>query len=302
MKNKKITITNIIILATVLIVSLFAFIPFQRSDKHNVAWMKQVDDNTKIVEMSIPGTHDSGATHSLFDVAGKCQDLSIKSQLNIGVRFFDIRLQLVNDDLNVVHSYVDQKLKFDKVLNDFTSYIKENDSEFLIVSIKKDESDKNSTLSFKDVLMDKLNDNNDVICFENKLPETLKDARGKIYILSRYDLEIGIPAYAGWADSATFELNDLYVQDNYCIDDINVKKEDILNTLNYSKNNTDKLVLNFTSCYLDNAFPPTYAGTAARLINPWFYDVIDNDDKLGIIVADFITLELAKSIYMRNIA
>ena len=301
MKNRKITITSLIILASVLIVSLFAFIPFQRSDKHNVAWMKQVDDNTKIVEMSIPGTHDSGATHSLFDVSAKCQDLSIKSQLNIGVRFFDIRLQLVNDDLNVVHSYVDQKLKFDKVLKDFTSYIKENDSEFLIVSIKKDESDKNSTMNFKDVLMDKLNDNNDVICFEKKLPETLKDARGKIYILSRYDLEIGIPAYAGWADSATFELDDLYVQDNYCIDDINVKKEDILNTLNYSKNNADKLVLNFTSCYLDNEFPPTYAGKAARLINPWLIKQIDNNDKLGIIVADFITLELAQSIYMRNI-
>ena len=99
-----------------------------------------------------------------------------------------------------------------------------------------------------------------------------------------------------------FILNDLYVQDNYCINDIDVKKQDILNTIKYSKTNTDKLVLNFTSCYLDNAFPPTYAGTAARLINPWFYDVIDNDDKLGIIVADFITLELAKSIYMRNIA
>ena len=302
MKNKKITITSLIILASVLIVSLFAFIPFQRSDRHNVAWMKQVDDNTKIAEMSIPGTHDSGATHSLFDVAGKCQDLSIKSQLNIGVRFFDIRLQLVNDNLNIVHSFVDQKLKFDTVLNDFTSYIKENNSEFLIISLKEDADDKNSTISFEDKLIESLSKHKDVISFDNSLPETIKDARGKIFILSRCNIDIGIPAYFGWADSTSFELNNLYVQDNYCINDIDVKKQDILNTIKYSKTNTDKLVLNFTSCYLDNAFPPSYAGTAARLINPWFYDVIDNDDKLGIIVADFITLELAKSIYMRNIA
>jgi hypothetical protein len=59
--------------------------------------------------------------------------------------------------------------------------------------------------------------------------------------------------------------------------------------------------LNFTSCYLDPAFPPTYAGTAALEINPWFLNVIsDNNDKLGIVVADFITEELAKAIYMRN--
>ena len=182
MKNKKITITSLIILASILIISLFAFIPFQRSEKHNVPWMKQVDDNIKIVDMSIPGTHDSGATHSLFDVAGKCQDLSIKSQLNIGVRFFDIRLQLVHNDLNIVHSFVDQKLKFDSVLDDFSSYIKENNSEFLIISLKEDADVKNSTVSFEEKLIETLNQHNDVICFDNTLPETLKDARGKIFI------------------------------------------------------------------------------------------------------------------------
>ena len=73
--------------------------------------------------MSIPGTHDSGATHSIFDVAGKCQDLDIETQLEIGVRFFDIRLQQVNDKFNVVHSFVDQGLTFDNVLKDLNSFL-----------------------------------------------------------------------------------------------------------------------------------------------------------------------------------
>ena len=51
-----------------------------------------------------------------------------------------------------------------------------------------------------------------------------------------------------------------------CIN-IDIKKQDILSTIKYSKENNDKLVLNFTSCYLDYGFPPTYAGTSARLIN-----------------------------------
>ena len=83
-------------------------------------WLSKVNDSKLITEMSIPGTHDSGATHSFFDVAGKCQDLSIKTQLKIGVRFFDIRLQQVNNKLNVVHSFVDQKTKFENV---FTSFL-----------------------------------------------------------------------------------------------------------------------------------------------------------------------------------
>ena len=63
------------------------------------------------------------------------------------------------------------------------------------------------------------------------------------------------------------------------------------------------MVLNFTSCYLDYGFPPTYAGTSARLINPWLKEQIkDTNDNLGIIVADFIDKELAESIYKRNLA
>ena len=80
-----------------------------------------------------------------------------------------------------------------------------------------------------------------------------------------------------------------------------MKKKDIESTINFSKDNKDKLVLNFTSCYLNNAFPPTYAGTAALTINPWLINKINNNkDTLGIIVADFINKELAESIYMRN--
>lgn len=289
-------------LVSILIITIFALIPFQRGKNNVDPWMKKVNDDTKIVNMSIPGTHDSGATHSIFDVSGKCQDLSIQSQLNIGVRFFDIRLQLVNDEFKIVHSFVDQKLKLESVLDSMDSFIKENNSEFLLVSLKKEESDKNSTLNFKEALTKKLNEYTS-FCFDASLPETLKDARGKIYVLDRYGLDVGIKAYDGWLDSTSFELNNMYIQDNYCIDNIDIKKQDIVSTINYCNKDKNKLVINFTSCYLDNDFPPTYAGTAARLINPWLKDYIDDnkDLKLGIIVSDFISKELAYSIYMKNI-
>ena len=112
---------------------------------------------------------------------------------------------------------------------------------------------------------------------------------------------MGINAYYGWSDSTTFVLDNLYIQDNYCIDEVLEKQEDIIKTLNYSKDNNDKLVLNFTSCYLDNAFPPSYAGTPANTINPWIINYLEDfNGDTGIIITDFITKNLAESIYMRN--
>ena len=299
--TKKKRITSLIIIISIVIISFFALKPIERNYETK-DWMKEVNDNTLITELSIPGTHDSGATHSIFDVAGKCQDTSINTQLKIGVRFFDLRLQLVKDKFQIVHSFVDQNLRFKNVMEDIYHFIKEYNTEFIIISIKEEASSKKSTLGFEEALLKELKEFEDIISYDD-IPKTLKEARGKIYILSRYsNSSIGKEAYNGWQDSTTFTLNDMYIQDNYCISDIEVKKQDIINTINYSKINTNELVLNFTSCYLDNAFPPTYAGTAALHINPWLENYLKKEQgNLGIVITDFITYELSEIIYMRNI-
>lgn len=296
----KIKRKGIIFLIGVLIISLFSMIPLNTYSKKDVMpWMSYIHDDTKISDISIPGTHDSGATHSIFDVSGKCQDLSIKQQLRVGVRFFDLRLQLVNDEFKIVHSFVDQRLSFKKVMKDLSNFINKNNSEFIIISLKKEASDKNSTLDFKDKLTSDLNEYKDIISFDKELPEYINDARGKIYIFDRYGLDYGIPL-SNWSDDTSFEVNNYYVQDNYCLSDLKEKQEDIIKAIDY-KNSNDSIVINFTSCYLDYGFPPTYAGSSANKINPWFYEYINESNmKLGIVVMDFMTMDLAKAIYMRN--
>ena len=294
---------SIIVIPTLLL-SLFAMMPINKSYKNDKAlWMSKVSDDTRLIDLSIPGTHDSGATHSIFDVSGKCQDITIKQQLNVGTRFFDLRLFLKNDEFRIIHGPVDQNLKFKNVIKDLANFVKENPSEFLLISIKEESSSVDSLKSFEEVLLEDLNEHSDVVSFSNELPKTVKEARGKIHILSRYDLSFGYPSYFGWRDDTSFDLDDLYVQDNYCIDTIEEKKNDIISTINVSNDvNNNYLVLNFTSCYLDVPFPPTYAGTAAREINPWFIDYINEKSnyKLGIVVSDFMSQELAESIYRRN--
>lgn len=304
MNNKNKILIFGIMIVSMIITSVFAFCSFERKyDEISVNWMSKVNDDVNITDLSIPGTHDSGALHSIADVAGKCQDMSISSQLKIGVRFFDLRLQLVNNEFKIVHSFVDQDLKFQTVVEDLYSFIKKYDSEFLIISIKEESSSVNSTLSFEEALIKELKIYENVFMInDTTLPKKVGMARSKIYILSRFYGEIGIPAYYGWMDDTSFELNDLYIQDNYNISDIDEKKNDILNTIAYARNNQNKLVINFTSCYLDHGFPPLYAGTTALSINPWLKDEIaKSDEKLGIILVDFIDEELSKAIYMRNI-
>ena len=297
--NKKMIIWFSIVTIVAVLLTLIAIVPINSKYDKKI-WMKDLGDSTIITDMSIPGTHDSGATRSIFDVAGKCQDMSIVNQLNIGVRFLDIRLQLVKDELRIVHSFVDQKLLFNKVLKDISEFVKENNSEFIIISIKEDADSKKSKVTFYDKVIEEFS-KYDNISFDDTLPTTLGEARGKIYILNRFTSnDIGIKAYHGWEDSTSFHLNSLYVQDNYCLDNVDIKKQDILNTFDYSLT-ANKLVLNFTSCYLENSFPPTYAATPAKDINKWLIEEINKKDKkLGIVIVDFITEELASAIYMVN--
>ena len=300
--SKKTLILGLCTFVCAILCALFAMLPIQTNKaNYPVSWMINLPDNAKIQSLSIPGTHDSGALHSIFDVSGKCQDLSIEEQLNVGVRFFDLRLQNVNDKMQIVHDFVDQRLDFFNVMQDMNDFLNKHPSEFLIVSIKKDADDKNATKEFEQLLLEEL------IYFENAnltttLPKNVGEARGKMFFIARYPSStIGISAHSGWLDSTTFELGDLYVQDNYCINDVETKKADVIDTLSFSKSNSEKLVLNFSSCYLDSGFPPIYALGTAKNINAWLTEYLQSfNGQTGIIVADYITAELSKSIYSRN--
>ena len=299
MKNIVNYVINIVL---ILAIAAFAVAPLESPiTNKGVRWMSSLDEDRAINELSIPGTHDSGATHSIADAAGKCQSLSIKDQLYIGVRFFDIRLQLVGDDFNIVHSFVDQDTEFDDVLSDMVDFIKENPSEFLIVSIKKDADSKRAEGDFATLLEEELREYSQ-ISTSTTLPRTVGEARGKIYIISRYENStIGVPAYHGWQDSTSFKLGELYVQDNYKVDSADVKIADIEATMAVADRCEYGLVLNYTSCYLTSGFPPTYAATPAKTINPWLLERLHIESRpQGVLVCDFMTSDLVKAIWEVN--
>lgn len=264
-------------------------------------WMKNLDDSAKINSISIPGTHDSGAIYSIADVAGKCQSLTIESQLNAGVRFLDIRLKQNGNKLALVHSFVDQKTDFETQLKIMVNFLKSNPSEFLIVSIKEDDDAVDATVSFDMAVKTELDKYASYVNFNTTLPTTIGEARGKIHIVSRFYSSFGVSAYSGWRDSTSFEIGSLFVQDHYELDGYQRKKDEIQNALAKAKSQTYSLVINFASGYQSDGFPPSYATTTARQINPWLAQTLkETDGCVGVILFDFITTDLAKTVYGRN--
>lgn len=249
-------------------------------------WLGQIDDNTPLRDISLPGSHDTMALYSIADLAGQCQTLSLSNQLNLGVRFLDIRLKEDHNALKAVHGFIDQKASFASIDKTVTSFLKKNPSEFIIMSIKEEADPSNSDISFEEALINSL-DSDLYLKSQREVPTYLKDIRGKILILSRYkDSTIGIPAYDGWADSTSFTLpNDIYVQDTYQITSKEQKQDEVVKCFNESGH---ALKINFLSAYRTDGFPPSYAMSAAKDINPWINKEIDKYDDRGIVLYDYI--------------
>ena len=105
------------------------------------AWMKGVADALPVCQLTIPATHDSGAL--LGGETLQTQDITIREQLEAGVRGFDIRLQACeNGKLGVYHSVQFQETYWETdVLPAFIDFLKKHPSEMLFVSLKKEGGD-----------------------------------------------------------------------------------------------------------------------------------------------------------------
>ena len=267
----------------------------QRSNNKDYSnWMSNLSDGTSLRDINMPGSHDTMALYSIGDLAGQCQSLSLEDQLNLGVRFLDIRLQQENNKLKAVHGFIDQRASFESITKTIETYIEKHSSEMIIMSIKEEYDSKNSDISFEESVKSYLT--SDIYYLDNNLPSTLGEVRGKVILLSRYsNSTIGVPAYDGWRDSCSFTLpNDIYVQDTYQITSKEQKQDEIISCFNESGH---ALKINFLSAYRTDAFPPSYAPSAANDINPWINKEISKYNDRGIVLYDFVSESNMKAFF-----
>lgn len=160
-------------------------------------WMKYVDDNKFLDELSIPGTHDSGTCSVDNDTEPqssqvKCQQDYIPTQLLEGIRYFDIRLGK-GDDPGIDHGgfYLLKKdgnfLHLSDVIGYFKTFLNENPREALIMLASRgndEATDDSVTTAFAKVMAD----NPDLFYTSSHVP-TLGEVRGKIVLLRRFGLD-----------------------------------------------------------------------------------------------------------------
>ncbi|MER7047332.1 phosphatidylinositol-specific phospholipase C [Streptomyces jumonjinensis] len=218
---------------------------------HN--WMSHLDDGLGLQDLTIPGTHESGATHGAvlpMDWA-QCQSkpFSIAKQLAAGIRYLDIRCRNFNGSLLIHHGSVYQELSFLDVINDCYDFLKTNKQETVLMRIKHeyhndDEGDDGTDAGFKARFEEVSHKFPGLFHTESSIP-TLDKARGKIVVLSNVAGLPGIP----WGDAS--------IQDHYDTDDADGKVGEVKSQFDKALKDTGKknFYINHLSCYATLASP-----------------------------------------------
>ena len=180
-------------------------------------WMKNIPDEAFLSEINIPGTHDSATRFCQYSYFSKCQDKNISEQLNMGVRFLDLRVEKIGDKLQLVHASSkcfktashQGLLLLEDVHSDCRLFLKNNPSETLILSIKRDHGDTCEN-TFDTLFRHYLNE--DFWYKENRIPQ-LFEVRGKAVFLNRFSVDTSKDFYtdyntglnfSGWPDQGKY--------------------------------------------------------------------------------------------------
>jgi hypothetical protein len=321
-----------------------------------VNWMSKLSNQEKLIDVSIPGTHDTMTYNlkqkkmydlldsmcpngvaeaitaalpslSLFGVIGgaisvgtliiefkksgaeklgKTQNFSLRTQLECGVRFVDIR---INSNLECHHGIMTCYDGLETVLNVLDEFLKENKEEFVVMRLVVDNLNSENNVKFRNILECHPNiflnkENIDI----TKL--TVNEVRGKVICLYnvkgealKYVANKGVP----YSNDA-FDIQDKYenpgVEEKY-----NLVEEKI------SKRNKEKLTLNYVSAsmksnitgaieafFKDNTTPIGYANKLNPRVERYLMNDknIQNQKNVGNVIFDFVGSDLSWAVIKHN--
>lgn len=208
-------------------------------------WMSKLDENTKICDVNLPGSHDSAAISSIRHTPWACHQHSITDQLNGGVRMLDVRIKVKGTsspfDFVTCHGTFEfysgnnEYQSLVSLLEECKGFLTTNGSESIVMSLKID--DYNDIENNDQLKADAIKDLADLVGryptnlmyspnHDHSIP-TVKEAQGKICLLNRIEpwhMLLGAPinivdnmtgAYlvpSGNAKQLTFKV---YCQDKY---------------------------------------------------------------------------------------
>ena len=110
---------------------------FDAADAHHPNWMRSIPDETNITSLSIPGTHDT-MTYEIENQRLECQNWNLSVQMEAGLRYFDIRARLKDDELKIYHTSGDTGFSYEDVLLRMCDFLETNPSETIVMRLKEE--------------------------------------------------------------------------------------------------------------------------------------------------------------------
>jgi len=145
-------------------------------------WMGYLPDYIQLKDISIPGTHDSGARYG--GLAAECQSWTVTEQLQAGIRYLDIRCRPTGDAFAIHHGAFFQKQMFGDIMNEVTSFLQNNPTEVVTLRLKMEaDNNKKNQEDFQKIWNSYANRYQDYLYKGTDPDLTLGEARGKIYVM-----------------------------------------------------------------------------------------------------------------------
>lgn len=173
-------------------------------------WIGRYPDDAKIANLTLLGSHDTGARdmRPICKYFAQCQSYNYKDQIRWGARVFDCRL---SQNMNFFHgeTFCDSNFRF--FASACIDFLRENPKEFLIVLIKAENCDGDGSV-FNRKFQENVDElgRNFFIFEKDLLNQPISKYRGKMVIVTRYK-EKGKHGYIegapqiNWPDQPCFD-------------------------------------------------------------------------------------------------
>lgn len=160
----------------------------------NKAILSNLPNGIPISKINLAGTHDSATAFVSFAKLSRCQSMTVREQLDAGIRLLDIRLFHIGDKFYLVHSQADcftaadkkKKLTFEDVLDACIGFLRKNPGETIVMSVNQNRGFRGpfERMFFKDFYNKYIRPYEEFWFTDNRVP-ALCECRGKIVFMRR---------------------------------------------------------------------------------------------------------------------
>lgn len=270
-------------------------------------WIAQCNPEASITTLLIPGTHDT-MTSNCNDRYYRTQALSLVEQLQIGVRFLDIRLR---KEMVAAHREWISDIQAEQIFETCGEFLYRNPTEFILMRIQNANENKDDFAEYGEALISKVLKYKNVFYQWNEVETdeqgnpywpTIRQAAGRVMPLECSPPHMQLNKYnqkiwaVNWHSNQNILLQDLW--DGPSLDDKCYAINKLINDSEQIKNNV--LILNHISATNGElGFPDIYAQYLNGYTNQIWKQTKKSSIK-GVQIYDFIDSTTCQNILKLN--